>query len=56
MEHLLVSHPEILDAAVIGKPNEKVGEQPRAYIVPKSGSNLTDEDVHNFLEGLFEAL
>lgn len=53
LENLLVTHPGILDAAVIGKPDERVGELPRAYVVKHPDHNITDEDIHEFLEGLF---
>ena len=35
LEALLLSHPSVADAAVIGVPNEAAGELPRAYIVLK---------------------
>jgi len=44
----LFAHPDIIDAAVIGVPNEKYGEVVKACIVKKEGSDLTEEDVINF--------
>ncbi|MCE7984911.1 MAG: 4-coumarate--CoA ligase family protein [Caldilinea sp. CFX5] len=35
LEALLLSHPAIADAAVIGKADEEAGEVPKAFIVPK---------------------
>uniref|UniRef100_A0AC34QY29 Luciferase n=1 Tax=Panagrolaimus sp. JU765 TaxID=591449 RepID=A0AC34QY29_9BILA len=49
LEHLLLTHPEISDAAVIGIPHETVGEAPRAFIVPNSPS-LTAQEVLDFVK------
>lgn len=47
LEELLLSHPDVGDAAVIGIPDEKAGELPRAYVVLKSGheGNVTEQDI-----------
>jgi len=39
LEAVLVSHPAVADAAVVGLPDEQAGEVPKAYLV------LTDQDV-----------
>nr|XP_043610087.1 4-coumarate--CoA ligase-like 7 [Erigeron canadensis] len=49
LEGLLVTHPEIMDAAVIPYPDEEAGEIPMAYVVRKVGSSLTGEEVQNFI-------
>ncbi|CAD5213476.1 unnamed protein product [Bursaphelenchus xylophilus] len=48
LEGLLTSHPAIADAAVIGIPDQRAGELPKAYVVRKSDS-LTEEDVKKFV-------
>ncbi|KAJ4959892.1 hypothetical protein NE237_019802 [Protea cynaroides] len=45
LEHLLLSHPEIADAAVIPYPDEDGGQIPMAFIVRKPGSKLTEAQV-----------
>jgi len=46
LEALLLTHPAILDAAVIGRPDERAGELPVAYVVrrepatPEAGAAL----------------
>nr|KJB08040.1 hypothetical protein B456_001G060700 [Gossypium raimondii] len=49
LEHLLLSHPEIVDAAVIPYPNEEAGQIPMAYVVRNPGSNITEAQVMDFI-------
>ncbi|MGY1615345.1 AMP-binding protein [Geodermatophilus sp. SYSU D00691] len=35
LEALLVTHPGVLDAAVIGRPDARTGERPVAFVVPR---------------------
>ncbi|MFN3685941.1 AMP-binding protein [Salinarimonas sp.] len=44
VEEVLAAHPKVLEAAVIGLPDEQSGEAPAAYIVPKDPT-LTPEEV-----------
>ena len=46
LEALLLEHPQITDAAVIGRPDEEAGEIPVAYIV---GEGLTADAVMQFV-------
>jgi len=50
LEDTLLSHPGINDSGVIGIPNERVGQVPRAYIVKAADSTITEEEVHAFFE------
>ena len=38
-ENLLVTHPKVLDAAVIGVPNEDLGEEVKAVVQPAPGAD-----------------
>lgn len=38
LEDLLLSHPSVSDACVIGKPDPIAGELPFAYVVPVKGA------------------
>ncbi|KAL9665574.1 hypothetical protein QQ045_020995 [Rhodiola kirilowii] len=49
LEHILQSHPDILEAAVIPYPDEKAGQVPMAFIVKESNSNLTASEVKKFV-------
>ena len=50
VEGALAKHDEIIEAAVIGIPDERLGERVGAAIYLKPGSALTDEDITAFLE------
>jgi long-chain acyl-CoA synthetase len=55
IEKALVAHPQVIDAAVIGIPQDDFGEQPMAFIVPHSNSVPTEEDLLAFLDGRLAA-
>ena len=39
LEAILHQHPEVADAAVVGKPDAEAGEIPKAFVVPKPEKN-----------------
>lgn len=45
VEDTLYKHPDILEAAVVAKPDEKWGETPCAFVTLKKGATLTEQDV-----------
>ncbi|KAL7020464.1 hypothetical protein ACKWTF_011545 [Chironomus riparius] len=49
LEALLRMHPDINDAAVIGVPNAATGELPRAFIVAKKDSKLSEKEVQEYV-------
>lgn len=48
IENVLMSHPGIADAAVIGVPSERWGESPLALIVPAEGQDPSADDIIAF--------
>ncbi|CAK9827347.1 4-coumarate--CoA ligase 2 [Anthophora retusa] len=51
LESCLRMHPEVLEAAVIGVPDERCGEVPKAFIVLKKDSKTNEVDIKNFVKG-----
>ncbi|GMH20518.1 hypothetical protein Nepgr_022359 [Nepenthes gracilis] len=49
LEALLLTHPEIEDAAVIPFPDREAGQYPMAYVVRKAGSRLSENAVMDFV-------
>lgn len=49
LEALLLTHPEIADAAVIPFPDKEVGQFPMAYVVRKAGSNISETQVMDYI-------
>ncbi|MBI1783640.1 AMP-binding protein, partial [Candidatus Sumerlaeota bacterium] len=48
VENTIYKHPDVLEVAVVGVPDEKWGEVPKAFIVPKPGANPTAEEIIQF--------
>ncbi|MDA8209744.1 MAG: AMP-binding protein [Actinomycetota bacterium] len=51
IEEFLYSHPKIKDVSVIGVPSERYGEEVMAWITPKEGEQITEEEVLEFCKG-----
>ena len=49
LEALLVTHPAVADAAVIGIPDDEAGELPKAFIALKEGVSASAEDIQKFV-------
>jgi fatty-acyl-CoA synthase len=50
IEKVLVTHPKVSMAAIIGVPDEKWGEAGMAFIVPVPNESLTENEVLEFLK------
>ncbi|CAK1579355.1 unnamed protein product [Parnassius mnemosyne] len=49
LETILMSHPEVREAGVVGKPVPDYGEVPAAFIVKQQSSNITETDLINYV-------
>lgn len=48
VENALMSNPDIIDAAVIGIPDEKWGESVKGFVVLKDGAKLNEVDIISY--------
>lgn len=45
LENVISTHPSVAEVAVVGIPDSKWGEIPRAYIVKKPGAEISEKDI-----------
>ena len=45
VEQALMSHPCVLEAAVVGVPDDKWGERPKAFVVLRVGTSATQQEL-----------
>lgn len=51
VERLLVRHPGVADAAVVAKPDGRLGEVGLAFVVLRAGASVTPEEIMAFCRG-----
>jgi fatty-acyl-CoA synthase len=51
LENEVMSHPDVIEAAVIAKPDERWAERPLCCVVLREGANTTAEDLLEHLRG-----
>jgi fatty-acyl-CoA synthase len=45
VESVIFQHPDVLEVAVIAIPDDKWGEVPKAFVMPKTGTNPTEKEI-----------
>lgn len=50
LEELLMTHPDVAEAGVVGVPSPSMGEEVVAYVVTHKGSTVTAEDLIEFCQ------
>jgi acyl-CoA synthetase (AMP-forming)/AMP-acid ligase II len=51
VERVLYEHPAVLEVAVVGRPDEKWGEVPVAFVAPRPGVTVTAEELVDHCRG-----
>jgi fatty-acyl-CoA synthase len=51
LENTIIEHPDVVEAAVVGIPDDKWDERPLACIVRKPGSTISAEELRKYLDG-----
>ncbi|KAK9302837.1 hypothetical protein QLX08_005324 [Tetragonisca angustula] len=51
IEEIIMSHPSVKDAAVLGKPDELSGELPIALVVRQPGKIISEKEILDFTNG-----
>jgi fatty-acyl-CoA synthase len=52
VEQAIVSHPAVVEAAVIGVPDEEWGERPKAFVVLAEGREATEDELIEHVKSL----
>lgn len=51
IENFFLRHPKVLDVSIVGVPDPVMGEAVMAFVIPKAGETLTEEDIATFARG-----
>jgi fatty-acyl-CoA synthase len=51
LEDIIAHHPDVVEVAVIGVPDEKWGERPLALVVPRPDSSLSEKHISQLIKG-----
>jgi len=49
VENILYEHPAVMDAALVGRPHEVLGEEPCAVVTVKPGATASEEELQDFV-------
>ncbi|OBK24105.1 long-chain fatty acid--CoA ligase [Mycobacterium asiaticum] len=49
LENCLIAHPDVVEAAVVGVPDERWQERPLAVVIPREGAAVSAEDLRKYL-------
>ena len=48
VEKVIMEHPGVLEVCIVGVPDDRWGEVPKAFVVPRSGEDVTGDDIIKF--------
>lgn len=53
LENVIIKHPDVVDVAVTGIPDEECGDLPVAVVIAKDGSNVTAFDIKKLVKSTY---
>jgi len=53
LEAVLLSHPDVADAGVVGIPDPSAGELPVAWVVRRESATVTEHQLRQFVDGQY---
>jgi len=51
IEEVILRHPEVVDVAVVGVPDDEWGQRIEAVVVTRSGARIDDSELRDFVRG-----
>ena len=48
VEKVIMEHPSVLEVCVVGVPDDRWGEVPKAFVVPRDGGTVSADEIINF--------
>ena len=48
VEKVIMEHPAVLEVCVVGVPDDRWGEVPKAFVVPRDGGTISADEIINF--------
>ena len=48
VEKVVMEHPDVLEVCVVGVPDEKWGEVPKAFVIPRPGAEVSGDAIIDF--------
>ena len=48
VEKVIMEHPAVLEVCVVGVPDDRWGEVPKAFVVPRDGGSVSADEIINF--------
>lgn len=55
LEEVMLTHPAVSLVAVVGVPDERLGEEVKAFVVRKAGAEITEDDLRAWCKEQFAA-
>jgi long-chain acyl-CoA synthetase len=55
LEEVIITHPAVSICAVVGVPDERLGEEVKAFVVLKQGVEMTEKELIEWCKGQFAA-